>query len=82
MLTTGDALKRLAARGIPATYSSLARWLADGLLPGAARDDSHPRGVVWRIPADAVEKFTPPKKGRPPKPKAAESRRSPRKGRG
>jgi hypothetical protein len=59
----------LKARGVEVSYSNLALWVRSGRFPGAQLDDSHPRGVVWRIPADAVNKFVPPKRG--PKPKAS-----------
>jgi hypothetical protein len=65
MLTTYEALLVLEGRGVAVAYSTLMLWLNSGKFPGAERDESHPRGAVWRIPETAVKNFQPPKKGRP-----------------
>ena len=66
MVTTGEALTMLKARGIQVSYSNLALWVRSGKFRGAKQEDA-PRGPVWKIPADAVESFEPPKRGRTPK---------------
>lgn len=64
-LTTSDVAARF---GVERQTVSL--WCRRGLLAGAYEEDTG-RGPVWRIPAKALEGFTPPKPtGRPPKPKA------------
>jgi hypothetical protein len=65
MLTTYEALDVLKVRGYQVAYSTLARWLSIGAIPGAEVDTSHPRGAIWRIPEASIKKFEPPKKGRP-----------------
>lgn len=65
MLSTDQTLEVLASRGYTVPYTTLIRWLNAGMFPGAERDDSHPRGAVWRIPETSIKKFEPPKKGRP-----------------
>lgn len=45
---------------------TVGRWCRDGLLPGAHEEDTG-RGLVWLIPPESLEGFTPPKPtGRPP----------------
>jgi hypothetical protein len=66
MLTTNEALTALEARGMQVSYSNLALWVRTGKFRGAKQEET-PRGPVWKIPADAVEKFEPPKRGRAPK---------------
>jgi hypothetical protein len=44
-------------------------WCSQGRFK-AARLVDHPRGGYWVIPESELETFTPPKAGRPPKPKA------------
>lgn len=66
MVSTDEAISILEGRGLNVPYSTLARWLNKGLLSGAKQEPT-PRGPVWKIPADAVEKFEPPKRGRTPK---------------
>ena len=66
MVTTAEALTILQARGIQVSYSNLALWVRTGKFSGAKQEDT-PRGPVWKIPTDAVEKFHPPKRGRIPK---------------
>jgi hypothetical protein len=71
MLTTYEALSVLKGRGYTVAYSTLARWLSIGAIPGAEVDTSHPRGAIWRIPEASIKKFEPPKKGRPAAKKGA-----------
>jgi hypothetical protein len=77
MVTTGEARSLLKARGIAAPYQTLVRWVRGGLFPGAQLDET-PRGPVWMIPAEAVARFEPPKKGRPVKPEPSAARTSKR----
>lgn len=47
-------------------YRAVARWCERGLIPGAMRRAV--RGQTeWAIPARALDTFTPPRNGRPPK---------------
>lgn len=66
MVTTAEALTMLQGRGIQVSYSNLALWVRSGKFRGARQEET-PRGPVWKIPADAVESFEPPKRGRTPK---------------
>jgi hypothetical protein len=66
MVTTGEALTMLQGRGIQVSYSNLALWVRSGKFTGAKQEPT-PRGPVWKIPADSVEKFEPPRRGRTPK---------------
>lgn len=68
MITTAEALTMLEARGIQVSYSNLALWVRTGKFKGARQEET-PRGPVWKIPTDSIEKFEPPKRGRTPKAK-------------
>lgn len=70
MVTTGEARTILEGRGIEVSYSNLALWVRSGKFKGAKQEET-PRGPVWKIPADAVMSFEPPKRGRTPKAKKA-----------
>lgn len=61
MLTTKEAAERLNA-----SYPSIMLWIRRELLPAEQVDT--PRGPVWMIPADAIENFEKPSRGRPPAP--------------
>ncbi len=78
MIDTAGALERLKGRGFEVTYPTLARWLQKGLIEGAEQEDT-PRGPVWKMPLASVERFEPPKKGRPVKPKGVRSSKRARK---
>ncbi len=77
-VTTIEALKILRERGFDVSYPTVARWAQTGAFEGAERDDTHPRGPLWLIPRKSVLTFTPPKTGRPPKPKG-ENQEKPKK---
>ena len=64
-VTTKKAQEMLAGRGIVVSYPTIAQWVREGRFDGAQRDETE-RGPVWRIPLRAVEKFEPPRIGRPP----------------
>lgn len=64
MVTTKEALAILEARGVAVSYSNLVLWVRSGKFPGA-ESKLESRGPVWLIPEASVEKFKPPKKGRP-----------------
>jgi hypothetical protein len=64
MVTTTEAQGILKGRGIDAPYQTLVRWVRKGLFPGA-KSEATPRGPVWKIPADTLANFQPPKQGRP-----------------
>jgi hypothetical protein len=70
MVTTKEALVILQQRGLDVPYPTLAFWVRTGRFEGAQLDESNPRGAVWYIPRKSVEKFEPPERGRPSKPKA------------
>jgi len=72
-VTTNEALEILRGRGFKVSYPTVARWAQTGAFKGAERDDTHPRGPLWLIPRASVLNFEPPKPGRPPKPKPAQS---------
>jgi hypothetical protein len=63
-VTTKQALALLAERGITVSYPTIAQWVREGRFSGARRDETE-RGPVWRIPLEAVQKFEPPRAGRP-----------------
>jgi len=48
----------------PPAYSTVRRWVAQGLFPGAF---IHPLGNVWAIPRAALDNFERPTLGRPRK---------------
>jgi hypothetical protein len=64
MVTTKKAQELLAERGIVVSYPTLAQWTREGRFKGAELEETE-RGPVWRIPLDSVNKFEPPKMGRP-----------------
>jgi hypothetical protein len=66
MVTTREALTMLEARGVNVSYSNLALWVRTGKFSGAKQEET-PRGPVWKIPADSIERFEPPRRGRTPK---------------
>lgn len=68
-LTTKQAQKALAERGVTVSYPTIAQWVREGRFEGAVLDETE-RGPVWRIPVESVRKFEPPKAGRPPRAKA------------
>jgi hypothetical protein len=47
------------------SYTTIMAWLRDGLIPGAAQEET-PMGMVWQIPASSLEKVERRKPG--PKP--------------
>jgi len=47
------------------SYTTIMAWLKDGLIPGAAQEET-PMGMVWQIPASSLEKVERRKPG--PKP--------------
>jgi hypothetical protein len=47
------------------SYTTIMAWLRDGLIPGAAQEET-PIGKVWQIPASSLEKVERRKPG--PKP--------------
>lgn len=65
MVTTKEALVILQERGLNVPYPTLAFWVRTGRFEGAQLDESNPRGAVWYIPRQSVEKFEPPERGRP-----------------
>ncbi len=69
-VTTKEALNILRARGLKVPYPTIALWVREGRFAGAELDEDNPRGAVWYIPRKSVESFTPPERGRKPKPKA------------
>ena len=66
MVTTREARQLFEERGMVVPYGTVVRWARSGILAGAQLEDT-PRGPVWMIPANAVVRFQPPTKGRPPK---------------
>lgn len=52
--------------------AAVRNWCRRGLFPNAYEEHT-PRGNVWRIPARDLEGFSPPKMGRPPKPRKEEA---------
>jgi excisionase family DNA binding protein len=75
MLTTSQVAERLGVG-----RSTVNLWCRQGKFPNAeARAEVI--GNVWYVPASDLEKFTPPKMGRPAKPpaEAKPARRSSRK---
>ena len=50
------------------SYTTIMAWLRDGLIPGAAQEET-PLGMVWQIPAPSLKKVEKRKPG--PKPAAA-----------
>lgn len=47
------------------TPTTVGRWCQKGYLRGAFREVAGPT-APWRIPAESLEDFEPPKPGRPP----------------
>lgn len=75
-LTTAQAAERLNV-----AQPTVKLWCRQGKFPNATLEQTA-RGPVWQIPTADLKDFTPPKMGRPAKPKADEpkpARRSPRK---
>ena len=66
MLTTKQALKVLAERGIDVSYPTVALWVRNGKFEGAKLKEES-RGAVWYIPQSAVENIKKPEIGRPVK---------------
>lgn len=66
-LTITQATQRLQARGYEVARRTVASWVEQGLF--TKRRVETPAGNYWVIPEREVEAFTPPKPGRPPKPK-------------
>jgi len=70
------------------SYTTIMAWLRDGLIPGAAQEET-PMGMVWQIPASSLEKVERRKPGpkpaidagdhEPAAPKRRASKRSPAK---
>ena len=58
------------------SYTTIMAWLRDGLIPGAAQEET-PMGMVWQIPASSLEKVEKRKPG--PKPAAGGARPTGRK---
>lgn len=54
------------AAAIDRPYSTVALWLRQKKIPGAYQE-SVGDFSVWQIPPEAIEGFTPPVLGRPPK---------------
>lgn len=54
--------------------STVSLWCRNGTLKGAYQEET-PFGVVWYIPASALEGFTLPERGRPPKKTSKKSKR-------
>ena len=52
------------AEAIKRPYSTVALWLRENRIPGAYQLEAGNINV-WQIPVEAVEKFEPPKPGRP-----------------
>ena len=52
------------AAAIKRPYSTVALWLRESRIPGAYQLEAG-NITVWQIPIEAVEKFEPPKPGRP-----------------
>lgn len=52
------------AKVIKRPYSTVALWLRENRIPGAYQLVAG-NITVWQIPVEAIEKFTPPKPGRP-----------------
>lgn len=67
-VTTKKAQEMLAARGIVASYPTVAQWTREGRFEGAELEETE-RGPVWRIPVESVKNFEPPRPGRPPEAK-------------
>lgn len=65
-LTINEAINRLNERGIVIARRTVNKWIHDGLLKGA-RLETSPLGSYWLIPVSAIDKFQPPKAGRPKK---------------
>ena len=64
-MTTTEFAK---ASGLP--YTTVVRWAQDGVIPGVEREDT-PRGPVWLIPPESLDRLEQwkPKRGRPHKAK-------------
>ena len=58
-LTTSEAAARLGVKPV-----TVRKWLMEGLFP-SARLENTPRGSVWYIPANDVDSFQKPTRGRP-----------------
>lgn len=63
-LTTAQVAERLNV-----AQPTVKLWCRQGKFPNAMLEQTA-RGPVWQIPAADLKDFTPPKMGRPPKPKA------------
>ena len=64
MLTVKEAAEKVGAG-----ESSIRLWAGQGRFPGARQEET-PFGSYWLIPDTALDGFTNPGRGRPPKPKA------------
>ena len=64
MLTNGFLTTKQVALKLGRPQSSVRRWCADGLFPGAAL-----YGKTWLIPEKAIAGLALPKIGRPKKPR-------------
>jgi len=60
------------AEAIQRPYTTVMGWLQSEIVPGARLVES-PIGDYYEIPADIIETFEPPKRGRPVKTEKAES---------
>lgn len=66
VLTSSQAAERLGV-----AHSTVRAWCNKGLFPRATYHET-PAGSYWLIPESDLKGFTPPKTGRPPKPKPKE----------
>jgi predicted site-specific integrase-resolvase len=59
----GKMTARIFAEEMDVDYSTVIRWLKQGLVPGAELKESEDRGKWWEIPQSALKMKT-PKPGR------------------
>lgn len=73
MVKKSEDIKTLTARQLAERYdvapSTARSWFLLGLVPGAVLKQTE-LGPVWVVPESALDKFTPPRAGRPAKAKA------------
>jgi hypothetical protein len=72
MKSTDMLTARTFAKEKGVSYTTIMAWLMDGLVPGAAQEET-PMGIVWQTPASSFEKVEKRKPG--PKPAAMKSKK-------
>lgn len=68
----GDLTVAQVAERLDVGRSTVNLWCRQGRFPGARVEDS-PVGTYWLIPESDLKDFSPPKRGRVPKPKSEET---------